>query len=278
MSRNQYNELYDILKNLSSYEVSKLPEKYIEFVKTQMDPSAEPVSVDMEKLSPETKNLLGALTLTYWAGGTSGRRELAETMHKNQLAYEGKPDIAMTEEEYQDFLSVFDDWNERFGPIPYWTESRKWIPAHLYEVLPGKEEAAFSVGDLYLKEVQVSRKEREQVLEEAKQWVLVEEIKEEEELYWHNDDRSSWTYTREKEDFYKHWVVIKDGHFYGALLSTVHRSGAGMSYYKNEENGVLCIDGSSFGRTDEYEYRSSDESSHSTETIYHLRKKQSPAS
>ena len=48
----------------------------------------------------------------------------------------------------------------------------------------------------------------------------------------------------------------------------------GQSYAKrNDDYGILFIDGSKVGTTDDYESRSSDESSYSKKTTYSLEKK-----
>ena len=255
-----------------------LPEKYLEFVKScaasdgqsDIQPS---VPLEEQELSDETKNNLAALYITYWSEGPLSRREFAEKLHKNELAYTGKEAATMTEIEYQAFLEQFDDWNDMFGLIPFWAESRGWQPAHCYEIVPKDEKSELTAGEFGLKEIYVSQEQRNVILKEAQEWVLVADKKESETLYWHNDDHSEWTSREEIEDFYKNKVVIKDGHFFGALLDTVHHWGMGMASYRNKECGILCIDGSKAGRTDEYEGRSSDESSYDKETTYSLNKR-----
>ena len=279
MKNNAYNDLLVIINNIKSSLYQLLPEKYVEFVKSCAAPDGRSdvkrnVPLEEQKLSEETRNHLAALYLTYWSEGPLSRREFAEKLYKNELAYGGKESRHMTEEEYQVFLEPFDDWNEMFGLIPYWAQSRGWQPKHCYQIVPNDGNAELVVEELSLKEVYVTPDQRNVILNEAQQWVLVKEIKESETLYWHNDDHSEWTRNEEIEDFYKNKVVIKDGHFFGALLDTIHHWGMGMASYRNEEYGILCIDGSKAGRTDEYEGRSSDESSYDKSTTYSLKRRQ----
>ena len=179
----------------------------------------------------------------------------------------------MTEEEYQAFLRDFDDWNDLFGPIPFWAESRGWQPERCYEVATADESATLKTWDIGLKEVYVTREQRERILKEAQEWVLTADTEEEETLYWHDNDRDSWSSTKEIPDFYKRAVVVKDGHFSGALVNTELYTGMGLSVYRDKECGILFTDGSKSGRTYEHESRSSDESSYSKTTTYTLKRK-----
>ncbi|MBR2809018.1 MAG: hypothetical protein IKE33_02165 [Erysipelotrichaceae bacterium] len=47
-----------------------------------------------------------------------------------------------------------------------------------------------------------------------------------------------------------------------------------MASYRNDEYGILFTVGSKAGRTDDYESRSSDETSYSKTTTYTLKRKQ----
>lgn len=279
MSKNAFNDLWAILNNLGSYVTSRLPSAYIEFVKNAMDPSEESdidpgIPLEQQEVSPETKVLLGSLQLTYWAHDQDDRRRLAERMHRNEQIYQGIEPSEMTEEEYQEFLSSFDEWNELFGPIPFWEESRGWQPRTIYEIVSDTKGASLTVDDIILKKVYVSPEIRNRILKEAQEWVVRADGREEEELYWHDNDTSSWTYTKDNEDFYKRNVVIKDGHFCGTVIETVHSSGMGMAYYHDEKYGLLFTDGKTAGRTDDYRSRSSDETSHEEEIVYSLKRKE----
>ncbi|MBQ3578635.1 MAG: hypothetical protein IJK59_08740 [Firmicutes bacterium] len=278
MKGNEYNDLWAVINNAEGSLVERLPERFLEFVKDSMVPGAEPDSgltiSGGEPVVPDAaKDLLAALYLTYWAESAGERRSFAEHLHANELAYAKEEPRPMTEEEYQAFLKDFDDWNDLFGPIPFWAQSRGWQPERCFEIAPDDESSHLTAWDVGLKEVYVTREQREAILKEAQQWVLVADTEEEETLYWHDNDSSSWSSTEEIEDFYKRAVVVKDGHFYGALVNTELRAGMGLSVYRDEEYGILFTDGTKAGRTYEHESRSSDESSYSKTTTYTLKKK-----
>lgn len=278
MKGNEYNALWAILNNAEESLLSRLPEKFLEFVKSAMAPDAEPDSrLQMsgeEPVNPNAaKELLASLYLTYLAENAAQRRNFAQQLHANELAYAKAEPRPMTEEEYQAFLKDFDDWNELFGPIPFWAESRGWQPERCYEIVPDEESAELKARDIGFQEIYVTREQRERILKEAQEWVLVANTEEEETLYWHDNDTDRWSSTREIPDFYKQAVVIKDGHFFGALVNTALHTGMGLSVYRNKEYGILFIDGSKSGRTYEHESRSSDESSYSKTTTYTLKRK-----
>ena len=278
MKGNEYNDLWAVINNAEGSLVERLPERFLEFVKDSMVPGAEPDSgltiSGGEPVVPDAaKDLLAALYLTYWAESAGERRSFAEHLHANELACAKEEPRPITEEEYQAFLQDFDDWNDLFGPIPFWAHSRGWQPERCFEIAPDDESSHLTAWDVGLKEVYVTREQREAILKEAQQWVLVADTEEEETLYWHDNDHSSWSGTEEIEDFYKRAVVIKDGHFFGALVNTELRAGMGLSVYRDEEYGILFTDGTKAGRTYEHESRSSDESSYSKTTTYTLKKK-----
>jgi hypothetical protein len=180
--------------------------------------------------------------------------------------------VILEGEDYQNLLEVFDEWEEMFGPIPFWAESRGWQPWRCYEIVP-EEEAEIVAGKTGLKRVEVSKKQRDQILEEAKEWVLVADTKEEETLLWHDDDYSVWTSTEEIKDFYKQHVVIRDGHFFGALIEIEDVSSYGMSVNRSSEWGVLFTDGSTDGEIKKYFSHCSTEVDRSEETTYSLKRK-----
>ncbi len=130
MVTNEFNDLWIIIQNMDKAQAALLPEKFIEFVKCSIDPAAEAsvdpsVPLEEQQLSEETRSLLSSLLLTYWSEGADDRRQYAEKLHRNEQIYAGEEPTTMTEEEYQELLSFFDDWDEFFGPIPFWAESRK---------------------------------------------------------------------------------------------------------------------------------------------------------
>ena len=142
----------------------------------------------------------------------------------------------------------------------------------LWEIVP--EAGDIEIEGLHLKEGYLDPEKRKDVAQEASQWVLVASIEEHEELYWHDNDEFHRTWENEREDFYKQEAIIKDGHFFGALLRSDYHWNMGMTSYRDQEYGFLGIDGSRLGRLDDYESRSSDESSYSKKTTYYLRRKQ----
>ena len=277
MQAKEYNDLWEILNNLPDVAKNAIPEKYMAFVKESMLPGAESgisteKPIEEQTLSSEVRGHLACLNLTYWSRDIEDRYEFAEVMHKNELAYQGKPEADMTEEEYQGLLEVFDEWNEMFGPIPFWAESRRWQPRACYEIVP-EEESEIMAGKTGLKAVYVSKEDRDRILEEAKEWVLVADTVEEETLLWHDDDHSTWTSTEKIEDFYKRQVVIRDGHFIGALIDVEDVSSYGMSVNRSRDCGILFTDGSTDGETKKYESHCSTEVDRSEETTYSLKRK-----
>ena len=277
MKGNEYNDLWVILNNLPDVAKNAIPEKYMAFVKSSMLPDAESgisteTPIEEQTLSSELRGHLACLNLTYWAKDDDDRYEFAEVMHKNELAYQGKPEADITEKEYQGLLEVFDEWNEMFGPIPFWAESRRWQPRACYEIVP-EEEAEIMAGKTGLKAVYVSKEDRDRILEEAKEWVLVADTVEEETLLWHDDDHSTWTSTEKIEDFYKRQVVIRDGHFIGALIDVEDVSSYGMSVNKSRDWGILFTDGTTDGETKKYSSHCSTEVDRSEETTYSLKRK-----
>ena len=277
MKGNEYNDLWVILNNLPEVAKNAIPEKYMAFVKSSMLPDAESgisteTPIEEQTLSSELRGHLACLNLTYWAKDDDDRYEFAEIMHKNELAYQGKPEAEMTEADYQGLLEVFDEWNEMFGPIPFWAESRRWQPHACYEIVP-EEEAEIIAGKTGLKAAYVSKEDRDRILEEAKEWVLVADTVEEETLLWHDDDHSTWTSTEKIEDFYKRQVVIRDGHFVGALIDVEDVSSYGMSVNKSRDWGILFTDGTTDGETKKYSSHCSTEVDRSEETTYSLKRK-----
>ena len=277
MKGNEYNDLWKIISNMPESAVSSIPEKYLAFVKSAMVPDGDSIirddiPLEEQVLTEELRGLLACLNLTYWATDAEDRYELACTLHRNEMMYQGKDEAELTSEELQSFLSNFDDWNDLFGPIPFWAESRGWKPRTCYEIVP-EDEAEIVAGKTGLKEVYVTKDQRDQILEEAKEWVLIAEKKWEETLYWHDNDHSEGSSMEETEDFYKRHVVVKDEHFFGALLETDLTSSMGMSVYRNKDYGVLLIDGTRDGRTYEHYSHSSDEVSESEDTTYYLKRR-----
>lgn len=206
MGSMKFNDLWTILQNMDDSLTGLLPEKFIDFVKRSVVPGAGSsvdtgVPLEDQELSPETRDFLAALYLTYWAESAQKRREFAGILHRNEQKWTGQPESSMTEEDYQALLEPFDYWNEDFGPVPFWAESRNWCPKAVYEIAGEGEEAELTSGDVRLKEVYASPEQRERILEEAKQWVLIADSDCKEVLYWHDDDTEVWHETKRTEDF-----------------------------------------------------------------------------
>lgn len=125
----EFNDLWFIFEQLSEEEMAAIPKKFRDFVKECRIPGAVSeisprIPLNRQPLSDETHTLLATVYLTYWARDPEDRRKVAEALHRNELKAQGKPVKPLTEKEYQAFLDNFEEWNERFGPIPFWAESR----------------------------------------------------------------------------------------------------------------------------------------------------------
>lgn len=270
-----YNDLWVLMNKLTTTQFRQIPEKFMDFVKDNMVRDYTSGiklfgPVDWNLVSDETRNMLLMLFLTYLAMNPEERRNTADILFKNEY---GK-DAEMNEEDYQDFIKTFDEWNTVFGLVPFWGESRGWCPESCYEVTGKDEEADIQEYDFGLKWVLLTDEQRASVVKEAKDWVMIREEEYEETLYWHDNDHSEWTSTKEVEDFYRKRVIVKDGHFAGIVLNTELTSGTGLSSYRSDSTGIVLTDGTSKGRTYDHYSRSSDETSYSETISYSLQKKQ----
>lgn len=277
MKANPYNDVWTILKYLPETEVQQLPEKLRDLIRESMDPEAVSeirgdIPLDQQELSIETRKLLATLYLTYWAKDPKDRQDYVEKLHQNQAG-----ETVMTEEDYQKYLEAFDEWNELFGPIPFWAQSRDWLPKRCYEIISDDSKEDLIVGKTRLKESYVTRKQRDVIVQEAREWTIAAVTENKEVLYWHDNDTDVWESKEYIEDFYKENVIVKDQHFYGALLETKNTSSMGLSVFKDEEYGILLIDGRKDGRTEKHFSHSSDEVSRSEDTVYSLCRKEAAA-
>ncbi len=124
-----YNDLWLILQNADESASSLLPGKLLDFIQSSMVPDAKSeidlsIPLYKQKLSGKTRGWLAALNLTYWAEDETDRRKLAQSLFRNEQLHNGNPEAFMSEADYQDILKEYDHWNEMFGPIPFWEESR----------------------------------------------------------------------------------------------------------------------------------------------------------
>ena len=277
MKGNEYNELWTLLEYLDPSATQKIPEEVKDHIKAEMVPNGE-TGIDPSDPFNETRVsrkailLLAMLHILYLVENDQQRWELIEDFNRNQLIYDGKEVVPMTEEEYQKSLEEFDHWNE-FGLLPFWAESRRWQPKVCYELVQPTKEADLIIGKYGLKEVYVSPEKREIILKEAKKWVLSAEIRETREQL--NPQDFSWqTSTEETEDFYKEAAVILDGHFAGAFLEIKSPYFSYRTMDSGMEKGILLINGKKAGETAKYEHVFMDGKEVRTiETIYSLRRK-----
>ena len=125
----EFNDLWFIFEQLTEEEMEFIPKKFQNFVKECRVPGAKSaissrIPLNEQYLSDETHELLATVYLTYWAKNAADRRSVAEALHRNELQAQDKQVTPMSEAEYQAFLDNFESWNEDFGPIPFWNESR----------------------------------------------------------------------------------------------------------------------------------------------------------
>ena len=76
MKGNEYNDLWTVISKAETSLYDRLPEKFLEFVKGAMVPGAEPdgslkASGDEPVIPDAAKELLAALSLTYWASAAA---------------------------------------------------------------------------------------------------------------------------------------------------------------------------------------------------------------
>ncbi len=142
-----------------------------------------------------------------------------------------------------------------------------------YEIITDGTPSDFIVGNTALKEIEVGKREAQLLLEEAKRWELIREIKGYEELYWHNNDIRDDSSIEIISNFYGSGVIVSDGHFYGVLIRSKNTCSSGLSDRYARGIGLVCIDGFHDGKTTEYETHSSDEVHWEHTVTYDLRKK-----
>lgn len=277
MRGNEYNEVWTLLEYMGPSATDRLPEKVKEFIKDEMVPNGKTRiraedPFNERRVSRKAIVILAMLHVLYFVENDQERWELTEEFIGNQLIYDGKEAVPMTEEMYQKSLEEFDEWNE-FGLLPFWAESRRWQPKVCYELVQPTKKADLIIGKYGLKEVYVSPEKRELIIKEAKDWVLAAEIRETREQL--NPQVFSWqTSTEETEDFYKKAAVILDGHFAGAFLEITSPYFSYRTMHSGTEKGLLLINGKKAGETTKYEHVFMDGKENRTiETIYSLRRK-----
>lgn len=102
-----------------------------------------------------------------------------------------------------------------------------------YEIITDDTPPDFSVGNTALKEIEVGKREAQLLLEEAKQWELIREIKGYEELYWHNDDIRDDSSIEIISNFFGSGVIVRDGHFYGVMVRSKDTCSSDEVYWEH---------------------------------------------
>ena len=68
-------------------------------------------------------------------------------------------------------------------------------------------------------------------------------------------------------------MIVRDGHFYGAVISARDTSSMGLSVTYRTDDGLVCTDGFRDGKTEEHESHGSDEVYWEHSVKYILQKK-----
>ena len=258
MKGNEYNELLVLIDHMDKESRSRIPQKFVEYLKERMIPGGE---TDIDPLHPfnadnasrKAVTLLAMITMLYLTENDKDRWEIADTFHHNQLEYEGKEIVPMTEEEYQDFLKEYDEWNESFGPIPFWSVSRRWQPRYCYELVKPGAEANLQIGKIGLKEIYVPEEERQRIITEAKQWYTVEDVH---DLYKKDSstDEKKMGLTVPNDTFYKNSVILLDGKFAGTVVNITDPAYFDTVPVNGEHCGILLINGKTAGEVQSTSY------------------------
>ena len=120
---------------------------------------------------------------------------------------------------------------------------------HCYELIDTPQGADLIIGGFYLKTIEPDEESRERIAEEADEWSVVEDIEYKTTYLWHDND--------EIEGTTRNWhrglpVVVKDGHYYGSVVSAKEVSSFGMSVNEETAYGLLLIDGTTAGKIHTY--------------------------
>ena len=86
--KNAFKQVYDILENTEEELVSKIPEKFLDFLKENMNKDYEThiqkdVEIDKQPLLKETENILSLIYRSYWA--TEEEKENFKITDKQEL-------------------------------------------------------------------------------------------------------------------------------------------------------------------------------------------------
>ena len=102
----------------------------------------------------------------------------------------------------------------------------------------------------------------------------MKDVKGEEELYWHDNDIVDHSSIHHILNYYTYGVILKKDRFYGVIVHAMDSSSSGMSEYKREDVGLVCIDGFKDGKTEEHGFHNSDEVSWTHDVTYYLERKE----
>lgn len=120
--KNSFKEVYEILKNTDEELVNKIPNKFMEFIKNNMNSDyviniRKDIEIDKQKILPETEGILALIYRSYWATEeerqqfkNKERQEFLNEEKRKQEKYEGK-NIDEIFEKRKDFSSVILDSN-----------------------------------------------------------------------------------------------------------------------------------------------------------------------
>ena len=143
-----------------------------------------------------------------------------------------------------------------------------------YEIVNATEAADVTIGTTGLRRVALTEEQEREVMEEIEQWALIRDVKGYEELYWHGNDVIDHSCKYNISNYFGFGVIVRDGHFYGAVVKPTDVSSMGMSITKWEYTGLVCIDGFHDGKTTEHESHGSDEVFWSHDCTYYLERKE----
>ena len=120
--KKSFKEVYDILKNTDKELLAKIPTKFINFIKNNMDVNYQTniktdLQIDKQKLMKETESILSLIYRSYWATDKEKRefaskdqQEFFEIEEKKKAEYIGK-DIYQIFEERKNINQITIDNN-----------------------------------------------------------------------------------------------------------------------------------------------------------------------
>lgn len=108
--RNSFKEVYEILKSTENELLAKIPTKFINFIKNNMNENyktniQQDVDIDKQPLSKETEAILSLIYRSYWATdeekqelAIKDRQDIIEIEKKKKEQYQGKDIYGIFEE------------------------------------------------------------------------------------------------------------------------------------------------------------------------------------